>query len=143
MVMSATPAASFAWAQPAGAGSESAAPAAAPEGAAGTAEPEGAPPVGGCGALGGYQGLLMMLAMFVIFYFLLIRPQQKKAKEHQKMLDGLSKGDEIVTNGGLVGRITAVSGKTVTVEISEKVRVRVLRAQVAGPFNAAETGEKK
>ncbi|HUT76692.1 MAG TPA: preprotein translocase subunit YajC [Polyangia bacterium] len=133
--------ATLAWSQPAGAGSESAP---APAGVEGASEAQGGsgPSLGGCGAMGGYQGIIMMLAMFVIFYFLLIRPQQKKAKEHQKMLEAIKKGDEIVTTGGLIGRVTAVSGKTVTLEVSEKVRVRVARSQVAGPF-AAETGEKK
>ena len=69
--------------------------------------------------------LVMMLAMFAVFYFLLIRPQQKKAKEHQKMLELLKKGDEVVTNGGIVGKITGITDKLLTVEVSEKVRVRV------------------
>ncbi|MFO8072804.1 MAG: preprotein translocase subunit YajC [Polyangia bacterium] len=143
--MSATPAAAIAWAQPAGAGAEpqSASEAPSGEGSSGTEAPQGPPPGGPCGGFGGYQGILMMLAMFAIFYFLLIRPQQKKAKEHQKMLDALGKGDEVVTNGGLVGRITAVTGKTLTLEISEKVRVRVVRSQIAGPYSAETMGEKK
>jgi preprotein translocase subunit YajC len=140
--MNSIPISTLAWAQPAGAGSESA-PAPAAGGTEGASESQGAPPpMGGCGAMGGYQGIIMMLAMFAIFYFLLIRPQQKKAKEHQKMLEAIKKGDEIVTTGGLIGKVTAVTGKTVTLEVSEKVRVRVARAQVAGPFTA-ETGEKK
>jgi preprotein translocase subunit YajC len=134
--------ATLAWAQPAGVAAEPAPAPAGVEGAASEAQGASGPPLGGCGAMGGYQGIIMMLAMFVIFYFLLIRPQQKKAKEHQKMLDAIKKGDEIVTTGGLIGKVTAVTGRTVTLEVSEKVRVRVARSQVAGPF-AAETGEKK
>ena len=84
--------------------------------------------------------LIFMVGIFVVFYFLLIRPQQKKAKEHQKMLQALKAGDEIVTNGGLIGRITGIADHTMTVEISEKVRVRVLKSQV----NRLElAGEKK
>lgn len=92
---------------------------------------------------GGMNSILIMILMFVVFYFLLIRPQQKKAKEHQKMIESIGKGVEIVTNGGLVGRVTGVADKTLTVEISEKVRVRVLRTQVAGLFNAVDNAEKK
>jgi preprotein translocase subunit YajC len=84
--------------------------------------------------------LIFMFGIFVVFYFLLIRPQQKKAKEHQKMLQALKPGDEVVTNGGLIGKITGISDQTMTVEISEKVRVRVLKSQV----NKLElAGEKK
>jgi preprotein translocase subunit YajC len=85
----------------------------------------------------------MIGLMFVVFYLLLIRPQQKKAKEHQNMIDSLKKGTEIITSGGLVGRITGESGKTLTVEIADKVRVRVLRSQVAGVYSAADNAEKK
>ena len=94
-----------------------------------------------CGSQGGMSTIFMMLAMFAIFYFLLIRPQQKKAKEHQSMLGGLKKGDEVVTGGGLIGKITGVSDKLLTLEISEKVRVRVLKAQVVDKYTKA-TGEK-
>ena len=92
---------------------------------------------------GGLNGILMIGLMFVVFYLLLIRPQQKKAKEHQNMIDSLKKGTEIITSGGLVGRITGESGKTLTVEIADKVRVRVLRSQVAGVYSAADNAEKK
>jgi preprotein translocase subunit YajC len=92
---------------------------------------------------GGWSTIIMLVLMVAVFYFLLIRPQQKKAKEHQKMIDAIGKGTEIVTNGGLIGRVTAITGKTLTMEISEKVRVRVLRSQVAGIYDSGETTEKK
>ncbi len=94
--------------------------------------PQGAPPgpLGSCGGQGGMTTMVMMLAMFAIFYFLLIRPQSKKAKEHQNMLNALKKGDEVVTGGGIIGRVSGITDKIVTVEISEKVRVRVLKAQI-------------
>ena len=97
--------------------------------------PAGAPagqemPPSPCGAQGGTTTLVMMLAMFAIFYFLLIRPQQKKAKEHQAMLSALKKGDEVVTAGGIVGKVSGIADNLLTVEISEKVRVRVVKSQV-------------
>lgn len=80
---------------------------------------------------GGFASLIPIVLMFVIFYFLLIRPQQKKAKEHQKMISQLKKGDRIVTSGGLHGRITGVSDTTMTVEIADKVRVKIARGNVS------------
>jgi preprotein translocase subunit YajC len=68
---------------------------------------------------GGLMGLLPIIIMFVILWFLMIRPQMKKAKEHQKMVGELQKGDEIVTQGGMAGRITKVGESFLTVEISE------------------------
>ena len=79
---------------------------------------------------GGFSSLIPIILMFVIFYFLLIRPQQKKTKEHREMINQLKKGDRIVTSGGLHGRITAVNDATMTVEIADKVRVKVARGNV-------------
>ena len=76
--------------------------------------------------------LLMMLSIFMIFYFLLIRPQQKKAKEHRQFLENLKRGDRIITAGGLVGEIITITDQSLTVEIADKVRVEVGRAYVAG-----------
>jgi preprotein translocase subunit YajC len=86
------------------------------------------------GGEGGFNGLIMIVLMFAVFYLLLIRPQQKKAKEHQKMLDAIGKGAEIVTNGGLIGRVVLVKDNVLTVELADKVRVRVLRSQVSGLY---------
>ena len=87
-------------------------------------------------AAGGEWGnmfpLLMMLSIFVIFYFLLIRPQQKKAKEHKNFLENLKRGDRIITAGGLVGEIITIADQSLTVEIADKVRVEVGRGYVAG-----------
>src|ERR1700759_1414772 len=81
----------------------------------------------------GLQMPLMMVVMFGIFYFVLIRPQVKKQKEHQAMLAKLGKGDEVITRGGVIGKITGVSDDGVLVlELQEKVRVRVPRAYVEG-----------
>ena len=81
------------------------------------------------------QPIVMMLVMFGIFYFILIRPQVKKQKEHQAMLGKLGKGDEVITRGGVIGKITGISDDGVLVlELQEKVRVRVPRAYVEGKW---------
>ena len=75
--------------------------------------------------------MLVMMGLFVvIFYFLLIRPQQKKQKEHQAMLGKLAAGDEIVTAGGILGRIIEVGDNFITLEIADNVRIKVQRFQV-------------
>lgn len=69
--------------------------------------------------MGGLMGMLPIILMFVVLWFLMIRPQMKKAKEHQKMVTELAKGDEVVTQGGIVGRITKIGENYVTVEVAE------------------------
>jgi preprotein translocase subunit YajC len=91
---------------------------------------------GGEGAAG-YGGFIPIILMFVIFYFLLIRPQQKRQKEHRSMISNLKKGDRIITSGGLHGRITGIDDTTLTVEIADKVRVKVARANVSGMVQPA------
>ena len=76
--------------------------------------------------------LVMIVLMFVIFYFLLIRPQQKRAKEHRALLDNLKKGDKIITTGGIVGEIVSISDQVMVLEVADKVRVKVGRSYVAG-----------
>jgi preprotein translocase subunit YajC len=73
-------------------------------------------------------GILPWLLIFVIFYMLLIRPQQKRAKEHQAQIAAIKKGDEVITGGGLRGRVTKVSDAEVEVEIAQGVRVRAVRS---------------
>jgi preprotein translocase subunit YajC len=87
-------------------------------------------------AAGGMPGgdlmtFLPMIAIFVVFYFLLIRPQQKKAKEAKAMLDALQKGDEVVTAGGLLGRITKLTDQYATVEVAENTEIIVQRPAIA------------
>ena len=86
----------------------------------------------GASAQGGTLELILpLLLMFGIFYFLLIRPQQKKAKEHKKMIEVLGKGDEIITNGGLLAKITDVDENFLTCQIADKVEVKIQRHAVA------------
>ena len=95
------------------------------------------------GGSGGFASFVPLILMFVIFYFLLIRPQQKKAKEHQRMIGDLRKGDRIITNGGLYGRITGLDENTLTVEIADRVRVKVARANVAALASTAAPPKKE
>lgn len=91
---------------------------------------EGAAP-GGLGGL--LQGPLPMLVlMFAIFYFLLIRPQQKKAKQHKEMLAALKVGDKVLTGGGVYGKITGIDQDVITVEIADGVKIKVNRGYVSG-----------
>lgn len=81
------------------------------------------------------QPILMMVVMFAIFYFILIRPQVRKQREHQSMLGKLGKGDEVITRGGVIGKITGIMDDGVLVlELQEKVRVRVPRAYIEGKW---------
>ncbi len=89
---------------------------------------QGAPPAG---ASGGMANMLLLIGMFVIFYFILIRPQQKRVKEHRNLVASLKKGDEVVTGGGLLGKLTAVDENFVTVQLADKVEVRVQRQSIS------------
>jgi len=75
--------------------------------------------------------VLPLLLIFVVFYFLLIRPQTKRAKEHREMVGKLAPGDEIVTNGGILGRISEIGEHFVTLEVASGVAIRVQRVQIA------------
>lgn len=80
---------------------------------------------------GGFAAFVPLILMFVIFYFLLIRPQQKRAKEHQEMVNNLKKGDRVVTSGGIHGVVAKVEDADVQLEIAEKIRIKVTRANIA------------
>ena len=87
---------------------------------------------GGTGQEFVYQQLLMFVPIIAIFYFLLIRPQQKRAKQHQEMVKNVRRGDTVVTQGGLIGKVSkVVDDNEILVEIAEGVRVRVLRQMVS------------
>jgi len=85
----------------------------------------------GCGG-GGTEQIGLLLLMFAVLYFLMIRPQQKRAKQHDAMMGALKKGDIVRTNGGIRGEITALDERDVTVEIADRTRIKVLRSHVAG-----------
>lgn len=92
-------------------------------------------PPAGCG--GGIQPIIFMLLMFAVFWFILIRPQQKKAKEHAAMLGNLKKGDQVITRGGVVGRISGVQDNLITIEVQEKVRIRIVKGYIDGKYQDA------
>jgi preprotein translocase subunit YajC len=77
-----------------------------------------------------------IIAIFGILYFLVLRPQSRKAKEQQKMLSELKKGDDVVTQGGIIGRITGMKENEITLQVQEGVRLRVLRSSVTGVYTA-------
>ncbi|HUP93910.1 MAG TPA: preprotein translocase subunit YajC [Burkholderiales bacterium] len=79
---------------------------------------------------GGFESIFLIVAMFAVLYFLMIRPQMKRAKEHKAMVDALQKGDEVVTAGGVLGRISKVGEGYVSVEIANNVEVQVQRSAV-------------
>ena len=86
--------------------------------------------------------IIMFGLMFLILYFMIIRPQQKRQKEQQKMLESLKKGDKIVTSGGIHGVISGIDDKTLLVEIADKVKIKVDRGSVSGVTREAEVTEK-
>ena len=90
------------------------------------------------------ESLIFLLFLFVVFYFVLIRPQQKKIKAHQAMTGGLGKGDKIITSGGLVGKIQKIDDHLITLEIGKDVEVQVMRGSVSSIYTdpAAPTAPK-
>ena len=82
------------------------------------------------GAAGGLMSFLPLIVIFIIFYFLLIRPQTKRAKEHREMVSKLAKGDEVVAAGGILGRVTDVADVYITVEVAEGLAIKVQRHAV-------------
>ena len=91
----------------------------------------GTPPGGQGGGQGAFMQLIPLVFMFGIFYFLLIRPQQKKAKEHRQLLDTLQKGDQVITAGGMHGKVTAIDDKVVTLEVAPGVNVKLNKGFIA------------
>ena len=96
---------------------------------------------GGFG-FGGLGGILPLILIFVVFYFLLIRPQQKKVKEHRTMLDALRRGDKVVTNGGIIGQIMkVVSENELDLEIADGIRVRVMRGMISSVYARTDAAD--
>jgi preprotein translocase subunit YajC len=83
------------------------------------------------GPLGSLSAFVPIILIFVIFYFLLIRPQQKRQKEHRNMVESLKKGDQVVTAGGIHGTVTSVAENLATVEIAQNVKIKVTKSSIA------------
>ena len=101
--------------------------------------PSGSPNAGG--PMSGIISLLPFVGIFLIFYFLMIRPQQKQKRERERLLQNLKKGDRIVTTGGLIGTIVGLNEKTATLKLSDQVKVECLRSAIGGPYK--EEGGKE
>lgn len=98
----------------------------------------GQPPAGGQAGGDVFASFLPLIIIFAIFYFLLIRPQQKRNKEHREMLSSLKKGDKVVTNGGIYGLVETVGEKTVVLKIAENTKVKFGRSYIAAIRATAE-----
>lgn len=90
---------------------------------------------GGAGAGAAFAQFIPLILIFAIMYFLMIRPQQKRLRDHRDMVSKLSKGDQVVTQGGLIGKVTAVRDDELEVEIATGVKVRVVRSTIASVVN--------
>lgn len=95
----------------------------------------GGAPGGAAGGAGGgmaaFQQIIPLVFMFAIFYFLLIRPQQKKAKEHKALLESMKKGDNVITAGGVHGKVSAVENDLVTLEVANNVNIKITKSYIA------------
>ena len=90
-----------------------------------------------------FEMFIPFVFIFVIFYFLIIRPQSKRQKDHQKFLTEVKRGDEVVTSSGILGRVEGINDNFVTLEIADGVKVKMLRNQIATSQKAATAEEKK
>jgi preprotein translocase subunit YajC len=99
--------------------------------------------VPGIGGPGQMLSFLPLVLIFVVFYFLLIRPQQKKAKQHQEMLGKLKKNDEVMTSGGIYGKVVTLADNVVTLEVAPNVRIRVSRPQISTVITNEKTAAKE
>ncbi|HEY5522944.1 MAG TPA: preprotein translocase subunit YajC [Desulfuromonadaceae bacterium] len=86
---------------------------------------------GAAGGMAAFQQVIPLVFMFAIFYFLLIRPQQKKAKEHKALLGSMKKGDNVITAGGVHGKVTAVENDLVTLEVANNINIKITKSYIA------------
>jgi preprotein translocase subunit YajC len=94
--------------------------------------------LGQLGGAGGSGTMILFLALIAIMYFVMIRPQQKQVKEHRALLAALKKGDDVVTQGGVLGKIHVVTDKIVTLEVANGIRIRVLKTSIQGKSTVSE-----
>jgi preprotein translocase subunit YajC len=93
--------------------------------------------------MNGLESFIPIILIFVIMYFLLIRPQQKKIKEHKNMVDNLRRGDKVLTQGGIIGKITKVKeGEEIEVELAKEVKVSVIRSTIVNVLSKTEPAKK-
>ena len=93
--------------------------------------------------MNGLESFIPIILIFVIMYFLLIRPQQKKIKEHKNMVDNLRRGDQVLTQGGIIGKITKVKeGEEIEVELAKDVKVSVIRSTIVSILSKTEPAKK-
>ncbi len=102
----------------------------------------GQPSGGSGGLMDSLTAFLPIILIFVIFYFLLIRPQQKRQKEHQRMINELKRGDNVITAGGIHGTVVGVAENIATVEIAPNVKVKVTKSSIAAVNNMGDTGKQ-
>ena len=93
--------------------------------------------------MNGLESFIPIILIFVIMYFLLIRPQQKKIKEHKNMVENLRRGDQVLTQGGIIGKITKVKeGEEIEVELAKEVKVSVIRSTIVNVLSKTEPAKK-
>ena len=97
----------------------------------------------GGSAQGGTSGIIMLVVIFAIFYFLLILPQQRQAKKHKEMIKNLQRGEKVITSGGLIGTVVAVTDESITIQLAENVKVKLIKSYIASKMQDVETQVKK
>src|SRR5687768_928093 len=90
---------------------------------------------------GMFEQMIPFLAIFAIFYFFIIRPQSRRTKEHQTFLTSLKRGDNVITTGGIYGRVEGITDQFVKLEVSDGVEIRILKTQISGPVKDTATKE--
>ena len=96
----------------------------------------------GAGGMGNYSGIIMMVAIFVVFYFFMIRPQTKRQKEIKQQREAMQAGDKVVTSGGIYGKVKEIKDTTVIIEIADNVRIKVDKNSVFATADAAQNETK-
>jgi preprotein translocase subunit YajC len=95
--------------------------------------------LGGGDTMSFLMSVAPLVLIFIVFYFLLIMPQQKKAKEHKQMLDAIEKGDDVITSGGIHGKVVGITDNVLTIDVGDKVKIKVSREFIAQKKNTDAT----